>query len=447
MSYPAELLDQDLGSLIGQQQRPRSGFAALGELLGGGIDRQGAYLKGQVQSAKTQEAIERARLVRNQAGIAGTELDALTRIATERPDLRDQNYNPLDIVLGGRGADYSAAQQGRIRAQEFDNRAVLGNPLADALTRQAAGDAVQGDFKAFEPVGSDAYYEPAHIAAGVQPVPAPPDSLAARKRTPVGYRYVDDGSLEYIPGGPADPATQRPAPKGYRYDQSGQLVYVPGGPADPINKVDGFRPNADRSGVEPIPGAPTKVPPVSEGERKSATLATRLENARRRIEALELVTPGVSKPGLGERAAGKIGGEIAANYMRSPERRQVDAAQVDALDAALTLATGAAYTEVQLEGQRKAYFPQPGDDDATAQSKREAFDVLVALAYEAAGRAAPSIDKALKGQAAKGKPAAGASPRAPNVPRTNAQGWELQQDDQGNLGYVSPDGKQVEEVQ
>lgn len=430
MSYPAELLEDDLGGLLGGPRRRPSGFGALGELLAG-PDLEGAFLKGQLQSAKTQEAIARARIQRD--------IQA-RREAVATQDLSTSGATLNDIILAGAGTDYASAMLGRNRALEFENRQVLADPLADALTKQGAGDAIQGDFKAFVPVGSDAYYSATDPKAGVVPVPAPPDSLAAKKRAPVGYQFRDDGSLEYIPGGPADPAVVRPAPKGYRYDEYGRLVYVPGGPADPVNKVEGFRPTADGSGVEPIPGAPTKVPPVSEGERKAATLATRLENARRRIEALEATNPGVSKPGFAERAALKVGGETAANAMRTPERQQVNAAQLDALDAALTLATGAAYTEVQLEGQRVAYFPQPFDDEATAKAKREAFDVLVALAYEAAGRAAPTIDTALKGQAAKtSKPATATPATTPKAPVRINSPDELAALPSG-AEFIAPDG-------
>lgn len=46
-------------------------------------------------------------------------------------------------------------------------------------------------------------------------------------------------------------------------------------------------------------------------------------------------------------------------------------------------------------------------------------------------------------------PGQGAAPGAvkpPLPPRTNAKGWTLHQDKQGNMAYVSPDGKQYEEV-
>lgn len=239
MSYPAELLEDDLAGLLAPQRAPRSGFQALGALLGGGIDRQGAFMAGQLRSAKTQDAIERARLSQRQAGIAGIEYDALNRLATERPDVYASGYNPIDLILGQRGDDYANAALGRLRNQEYGFRNELGDELAPPAARQAAGDAVKGDFQAFVPVGSDAYYDATNIAGGVQPVPAPQGSLAQQKRTPVGYRYKADGNLEFIPGGPADPKGPRAAivtkaPVGYRYGPDGRtLQYIPGGPADP----------------------------------------------------------------------------------------------------------------------------------------------------------------------------------------------------------------------
>lgn len=143
-------------------------------------------------------------------------------------------------------------------------------------------------------------------------------------------------------------------------------------------------------------GDPTRANPT-EGERKGAVLGTRLEGALRTLEGLQQSAPGAEKPGWMEKAAGAFG-ETAANYARSPERQQADIAQTDALDAALTLATGAAYTKEQLSGLRKAYFPQLGDSPETIEAKQRMFETVVQTARIAAGRAEPSIDQALDPQ-------------------------------------------------
>ncbi len=187
------------------------------------------------------------------------------------------------------------------------------------------------------------------------------------------------------------------APSGYRYNPDGSLQAIPGGPADPsIGK--------------------TQATPT-EGERKSAALGTRLDAALQSLQSLEQKDPGVSRPGVLEKLSGVVG-EAPANYVRSSNRQQADAAQLDALDAALTLATGAAYTKEQLQNLRKAYFPQLGDSDETAKAKQQTFETIVKTARISAGRAAPSIDEAL------GRPGAGpkqAPPQALEYLKANPQ--------------------------
>jgi hypothetical protein len=136
---------------------------------------------------------------------------------------------------------------------------------------------------------------------------------------------------------------------------------------------------------------------VTEGERKAAALGTRLDAAMTELNAIEQRAPGASRPGVMERGLEAIGSEMGANFVRSSERQQADAAQLDALDAALTLATGAAYTREQLQNLRKSYFPQINDTDAQVAAKRKRFETIVQTARIAAGRAEPSIDKANRG--------------------------------------------------
>jgi hypothetical protein len=134
---------------------------------------------------------------------------------------------------------------------------------------------------------------------------------------------------------------------------------------------------------------------VTEGERKAAALGTRLESALQSLNGIEQKAPGASRPGIIERGLEGIGMETAANAVRSSDRQQADSAQLDALDAALTLATGAAYTRDQLQNLRKSYFPQIGDSDENVKAKQARFETIVKTARIASGRAEPSIDKAV----------------------------------------------------
>lgn len=130
---------------------------------------------------------------------------------------------------------------------------------------------------------------------------------------------------------------------------------------------------------------------ISESERKAAVLATRLDAA---LKVLEALPDAAGKPGAWERMAQTVGAESLANYFRSDARQQANAAQLDALDAALTLATGAAYNKEQLQGLSVSYFPQLGDSPQTIVAKNKRFTLIVEAAKIAAGQAAPSVDRA-----------------------------------------------------
>ena len=75
------------------------------------------------------------------------------------------------------------------------------------------------------------------------------------------------------------------------------------------------------------------------------------------------------------------------------------------------MGTGAAYTREQLEGYRKAYFPQLGDDKATIAGKQRRLENLLQSSYISAGRASPAGQPPLSVA-----PVAPAAPTAPATP-------------------------------
>jgi hypothetical protein len=152
----------------------------------------------------------------------------------------------------------------------------------------------------------------------------------------------------------------------------------------------GFRFRADGS-LEPIPGGPTPAgAAATEGEREAATLLSRLEFSERQLQDAVAANPDAASPSVAASVAGSLPfvGEQARNLANSPERQRVEAAQLDILDAALTLGTGAAYTREQLEGYRRSYFPQIGDSQATIDDKAARLQNVINSARIAAGRAA-----------------------------------------------------------
>ena len=68
----------------------------------------------------------------------------------------------------------------------------------------------------------------------------------------------------------------------------------------------------------------------------------------------------------------------------------IEDSQLDVLDAALTLRTGAAYTREQLNAMRDTYFPVLGDKPQAVQAKKQRLESLLEGAYIAAGRAVPA---------------------------------------------------------
>jgi hypothetical protein len=111
---------------------------------------------------------------------------------------------------------------------------------------------------------------------------------------------------------------------------------------------------------------------ATEGERKAATLLSRMQLAQTQMDQgvkgapgfLTSMTPRVGLP---------------------EERKRVEDAQLDFLDSALTLATGAAYTEFQLKGAMQSYFPKFGDDATTIAEKELRRKNLMEAARISAG--------------------------------------------------------------
>lgn len=130
----------------------------------------------------------------------------------------------------------------------------------------------------------------------------------------------------------------------------------------------------------------------SEGERKAATLASRMNFSVGQMMQAIGTDPTAAKPDtIAEAARFLSQSEWLPNKLNSEQRQIVEAAQEDILDAALTLGTGAAYTREQLAGYKKSFFPQIGDTDATVKTKQARLQNLLETAQLAAGRAAKDI--------------------------------------------------------
>jgi len=94
----------------------------------------------------------------------------------------------------------------------------------------------------------------------------------------------------------------------------------------------------------------TTITMPNEGERKAATLANRLNFSVEQINQAIGVDPSAAMPNTSVEIARFLSRtELLPNKLTSAQRQIVESAQLDILDAALTLGTGAAYTQEQLE--------------------------------------------------------------------------------------------------
>jgi hypothetical protein len=118
---------------------------------------------------------------------------------------------------------------------------------------------------------------------------------------------------------------------------------------------------------------------ATEGERKAATLLSRMQLAQTQIT------------GEGEKATPGLFTSISPRVGLAEERKRVEDAQLDFLDAALTLATGAAYTEFQLKSAMQAYFPKFGDDATTIAEKELRRQNLMEAARISAGNMSSAV--------------------------------------------------------
>lgn len=130
----------------------------------------------------------------------------------------------------------------------------------------------------------------------------------------------------------------------------------------------------------------------SESERTAGYLTTRLQNSLQQYQQVLGENPNAALPNLkAEVVKGVTRSEYLKNLVNPESRQRVEAAQLDMLDAALTMATGAAYTREQLESTRRTLFPELGDKPATIRDKAKRLDdLLKQAAMTKAGRAAPA---------------------------------------------------------
>lgn len=135
----------------------------------------------------------------------------------------------------------------------------------------------------------------------------------------------------------------------------------------------------------------TTINMPSESERTAGFLTNRVQNSLAQLQSVTGTAPSAASPNFSAEVIKNVTRSDYLKNLASPEtRQQVEAAQLEILDAALTLGTGAAYTRDQLDNYRKSYFPQLGDKPATIADKAARLKNMLDSAMIKAGRAAPN---------------------------------------------------------
>lgn len=150
---------------------------------------------------------------------------------------------------------------------------------------------------------------------------------------------------------------------------------------------------------------------LTEGERKAGTLLQRMQSSSQQLQDVLQKNPNAAKP---EYLSSFMQGisEPAANLIRSTPRQQIETAQKDIVDAALTASTGASYTAQQFKEFKEFLFPQIGDDLPTIIDKQKRLETAIESVRLQAGRAAKLVPEAKTGN----KPPKGAPPDAKQAP-------------------------------
>tara|TARA_R100001163_G_scaffold63609_2_gene55916 strand:- start:1826 stop:2440 length:615 start_codon:yes stop_codon:yes gene_type:complete len=148
---------------------------------------------------------------------------------------------------------------------------------------------------------------------------------------------------------------------------------------DPVKKIT-ERP-------EILPGTEKVKDPFTEGQKKQAGFAVRMEKAIQQLEALE--NSGFNPVNIMDTLKNNIPfvPEAIENWMSSPEYKQYQRARLDFATAQLRQETGAQINAGEIVWIDKTYFPEFGDDRQTILNKRQARRDALAAMIGQAGKA------------------------------------------------------------
>ncbi len=144
-----------------------------------------------------------------------------------------------------------------------------------------------------------------------------------------------------------------------------------------------------------VPGSEKLKDPFTEGQKRQATFAVRMESSLKQLEALE--SAGFDPVNLYDVIVNNlpIVPEGIENLFSSSEYKQYERAKMDFATAVLRQETGAQINASEFIWIDKTYFPQFGDDKQTIANKRQAREDALAGMITQAGAAYDKTKKAL----------------------------------------------------
>tara|TARA_R100001086_G_scaffold133544_1_gene69374 strand:- start:712 stop:1341 length:630 start_codon:yes stop_codon:yes gene_type:complete len=121
-----------------------------------------------------------------------------------------------------------------------------------------------------------------------------------------------------------------------------------------------------------IPGTEKLKDPLTEGQKRQANFAIRMENALRQLEELE--DSGFNPVNLYDIAVNNLPfvPDAVERLLSSPKYKQYERAKLDFSTAQLRQETGAVINDSEIVWINKTYFPEFGDDPGTMLDKRQA---------------------------------------------------------------------------
>ena len=475
-----------------------TGWQALGDVLGGGIDHQGAYDMGRLRTAQTENALLAAR---------ERQLKNITTEAQMRKQaILDESFatmgipNPKqmgNIVRSGLASDFNQATSGLGNTQEINFRNTLADPTAPLGDQFAAGQGVQGKvLSPYEFSGQNVV----DLRAPAAPGAAPPIHTTAIGQAQIGadtaltnLRNTQAGDPDYrtVSGSGNDGPGGVKAPGGYMVNpnfnpalpastENPPVTPIPGGPQDPnvgpalgsrerqvIGRI--FNAAANTVGdIETIVNMTTAAdqgflgtgigagPPVSVLDATAGNLKRTL--ASDEVIRYNSILGGFSNQLRTLEAMGLAGSQgMAAQYDSLAFTPQDD---ISSKMFKLAQVRQSVENSVQTITALNPNMP----DDAKQWSREIIAGIARAVpytrddvtAFEAASKTNPGLTlkdtiaqrkltAPVRPSTAPSRAAAGAVAAPSDIPLKNARGWDLLIDAGGNRAYVSPSGE-IEEV-